>query len=156
MPQNVKIWYSTRGCNGILKLYSWNKRKWIIITIGEQDGWVVSLQWLHNERDGRLFRRRSKKTSKLRVTGLCEGNSPVTGEFPPQRASNVENVSIWWRHHENPVCTFSVLQTLLLLVWLSGMGFERKACAPTQCWVEQSSQKDLGHPQHNPYQTYLP
>ena len=27
----------------------------------------------------RLFRRRSKKTSKLRVTGLCEGNSPVTG-----------------------------------------------------------------------------
>ena len=27
-----------------------------------------------------------KKTSKLRVTGLCEGNSPVTGEFPAQRA----------------------------------------------------------------------
>ena len=23
----------------------------------------------------------SKKTSKLRVTGLCEGNSPMTGEF---------------------------------------------------------------------------
>ena len=23
----------------------------------------------------------------------------VTGEFPAQRASNVENVSIWWRHH---------------------------------------------------------
>ena len=44
-------------------------------------------------------RRRSKKTSKLRVTGLCEGNSPVTGEFPAQRASNAENVSIWWRHH---------------------------------------------------------
>ena len=44
-------------------------------------------------------RRRSKKTSKLRVTGLCEGNSPVTGEFPAQRASNAENVSIWWRQH---------------------------------------------------------
>ena len=44
-------------------------------------------------------RPRSKKTSKLRVTGLCEGNSPVTGEFPAQRASNAENVSIWWRHH---------------------------------------------------------
>ena len=40
-----------------------------------------------------------KKTSKLRVTGLCEGNSPVTGEFPVQRASNTENVSTWWRHH---------------------------------------------------------
>ena len=70
------------------------------------------LQWRHNGSDGvsnhqphgcllnRLFRRRSKKTSKLRVTGLCVGNSPVTGEFPAQMASNVENISIWWRHHE--------------------------------------------------------
>ena len=70
-----------------------------------------ALRWHHNERDGvsnhqshdcllnRLFRRRSKKTSKLRVTGLCEGNSTVTGEFPAQRASKAENASIWWRHH---------------------------------------------------------
>ena len=27
-------------------------------------------------------------------------NSPVTSEFPIQMASNAENVSIWWRHHE--------------------------------------------------------
>ena len=72
------------------------------------------LRCRHNERDGvsnhrphdcllnRLFRCRSKKTSKLRVTGLCEGNSSATGEFPAQRASDAENVSIWWRHH---VCT---------------------------------------------------
>ena len=38
-----------------------------------------------------------QKTSKLRVTGLCARNSPVTGEFPAQMASNVKNVSIWWR-----------------------------------------------------------
>ena len=44
---------------------------------------------------------RSKKTSKLRVTGLCVVNSPVTGEFTTQRTSNAENVSIWWRHHES-------------------------------------------------------
>ena len=54
------------------------------------------LQWRHNGRDSvsnhqprefsRLIRQRSKKTSKLRVTGLCG-------------ASNAENVSIWWRHH---------------------------------------------------------
>ena len=44
-------------------------------------------------------RRRSKKTSKLRIAGLCEGNSPVTGEFPSQGTINAENVSIWWRHH---------------------------------------------------------
>ena len=70
-----------------------------------------SLRWRHNGRDGvsnhqphdcllkRLFRRRLKKTSKFRVTGLSEGSSPVTGVFPTQRASNTANVSIWWRHH---------------------------------------------------------
>ena len=70
-----------------------------------------TLQWRHNGHDGIsnhqphdylcncLFRCRSQKTSKLRVTGLCAGNSPETGEFPTQMASNVENVSIWWRHH---------------------------------------------------------
>ena len=64
----------------------------------------------------RLFEHRSKKTSKLYITGLCEENSPVTGEFPPpppppptphpphththtQRGSNSENASIWWRYH---------------------------------------------------------
>ena len=30
------------------------------------------------------------KTSKLRVTGLCARNSPGTGEFPAQMASNTE------------------------------------------------------------------
>ena len=71
-----------------------------------------ALHWRHNDHDSvsnhqphgcllnRLFRRRSKKTSKLRVTGLCGGNSQGTGEFPAQRASYAENVSIWWRHHE--------------------------------------------------------
>ena len=70
-----------------------------------------SLEWRHNGRDSvsnhqphdcllnRLSRCRSKKTSKPRVTGLCVGNSPGTGEFPTQRASNAENVLIWWRHH---------------------------------------------------------
>ena len=72
---------------------------------------ALPLRWRHNERDcvsnhqpndcflNCLFRGRSKKTSKLRVTGLCAGNSPGTGEFPAQVASNAENVSIWWRHH---------------------------------------------------------
>ena len=71
----------------------------------------LSLQWRHNGHDGvsnhqphqcllnRLFGRRSKKTSKLRVIGLCVGNSPVPGEFSAQMASNAENVSIWRRHH---------------------------------------------------------
>ena len=75
------------------------------------EGTIYALRWRHNGHDSvsnhqphhclvnRLFRRRSKKTSKLRVTGLCVGNSPGTGEFPAQMASNAENVFIWWRHH---------------------------------------------------------
>ena len=61
---------------------------------------INTLQWRHIGRDGvsnhqphdcllnRLFRRRSKKASRLR------------GEFPAQMASYAENASIWWRHHE--------------------------------------------------------
>ena len=53
-----------------------------------------SLHWRHNDHDGisnhqphgcllnRVFRRRSKKTSKLRVNGLCAGNS--TGRWIPR------------------------------------------------------------------------
>ena len=70
---------------------------------------LFSLQRHHNEHNGisnhqphdcllnHLFMQRSKKTSKFHVTGLCVGNSP--NEFPTQRASNAETVSIWWHHH---------------------------------------------------------
>ena len=72
----------------------------------------MSLPWRHNGHDDQphhcllngLFGRRSKKTSKLRVTGLCAGNSPVPVEFTAQMASNAEKVSIWWCHH---VMTYS-------------------------------------------------
>ena len=76
------------------------------------DKLTTTLQCRYNGHDGvsnhqphdcllnRLFRCRSKKTSKLRVAGLCVGNSPGTDEFPAQMASNEENASIWWRHHE--------------------------------------------------------
>ena len=74
----------------------------IFVACGAVVGYNSSLQWRHNERDrvsnhqphdcllNHLFRRRLKETSKFRVTGLRAGK---------QRASNAENVSIWWRHH---------------------------------------------------------
>ena len=49
---------------------------------------------------GFFFRLISKKTSKLRVDGLCAGNSPGAGEFRTQMVSNAEIVSVWWRHHD--------------------------------------------------------
>ena len=57
----------------------------------------LTLHWCHNDHDGvsnhqphgcllnRLYRRRSKKTSKLRVTGLCVGNSPGPVNSPHKR-----------------------------------------------------------------------
>ena len=71
--------------------------KCVLLLHHQAVGIFVALQWRHNERDGvsnhqprdcllnRLFRYRSKKTPKLRVTGLCEKNSPVTGDFPTQK-----------------------------------------------------------------------
>ena len=80
---------------------------------------VITFQWRHDERDSvsnhqrlefllnRLSNQRkhqsfikSKKTPKLRVTGLYGGNPAVTGGFPSEMASNMENVSIWWRQYE--------------------------------------------------------
>ena len=73
--ENVSLWWRRNGHGG------------------------VSNHQLHHCLLNRLFGCRSKKTPKLRVTGLCTGNSPGTGEFLAQIASNAENVSIWWRHH---------------------------------------------------------
>ena len=78
----------------VLMTRKWNMIKW---------NFNHALQWCHNEHDGvsnhrrldsllkRLFSRRSKKTSKLHITSLCEENSPVT--------VNAEDVPIWWRRH---------------------------------------------------------
>ena len=83
-----------------------------------------SLQWRHNGHDcvsnhqphhcllNRLFGRRSKKTSKLRVTGFC-----------------AENVSIWWRHNVLPF-----LRPRYFELWLWNINVWSK------CEVMQSAQ----------------
>ena len=97
--ERVYVWDSRQGAN-ITVGVPW----WVINThyddvmMGAIASQITSLTIVYST--GCLFSRRSNKTSKFRVTGLCEGNSPATGEFPAQRASNAENVSIWWRHHE--------------------------------------------------------
>ena len=102
--QNVKMNCIWKGLHVVA--YSITKLRWVL-----QHTTMDSLQWRNNGCDGasnhqshhcllnRLFRRRSKKTPKLRVTGLCAGKSAVTAEFPAQMACNAESVSIWWRHH---------------------------------------------------------
>ena len=93
------------------------------------NGRKTASRWRHNGRDGvsnhqtrdclliLIFRRRSKKASKPCVNGLCAGNSPVTGEFPAQKASSAENVSIWWRHHDTSESVrYSYSQSVVIIV----------------------------------------
>ena len=50
---------------------------------------------------------------------------PVTGDFPAQRDSNAENVSIWWRHNveiKREVVIFSV--SIITIIGLSLSGSE--------------------------------
>ena len=101
------------------------------------------LQWRHNERDGasnhrhldcffsRLCRHISKKTSKVGVTGLCEGNPLVIGGSPhkgPVKCLHLmtstwsENVPAGTRRNNNVFitskrrrwCRFDVMKTLSL------------------------------------------
>ena len=101
----------------------------------------------------RLFRHWWKKTSKLRVTGLCAGNSPVTSEFHAQRASNAENVSISSRHHAIPnqfwrcnileiFCQYALLLQNHLHV---GPKFCYHCCPEIISWISQSIEQLTGY-----------
>ena len=71
----------------------------------------ISLHWRHNDHDGvsnhqphclftqPFIQTQIKENIKApRHWPLC-GEFTGTGEFPAQKASYAENVSIWWRHH---------------------------------------------------------
>ena len=91
---------------------------------------LTTLRWRHNGSVGvsdqrphdcllsRSFRCRSKKTPKRHVTGLCAGNSSVTGEFPAQMASNAESISIAWRHRDNKSRRQTVPMVSIKLVYI--------------------------------------
>ena len=96
------------------------------VTIGIADTWSCTaillaeyyspLRWRHNDHDGvsnhqphgcllkRLFRRKSKKTSKLRVTGLCVGKSPGPVNSPhkgpvTRKMFPFDDVIMRWQPH---------------------------------------------------------
>ena len=62
------------------------------------------------------FGRRLQQTwNSVSLVFVC-GNPPATGGFSSKRASNVQDVSIWWRHHGN-LC-FLPLRHYHWLLWL--------------------------------------
>ena len=127
-----KVWYGISYPFGAtVEVWEWISDLWEFVIFVEIAPTYYrsryTLQWRHNGRDGvsnhrphdcllnRLFRRRSTKIWKLHVTGICAGNSPVTGEFPAQMTSHAENVFIWWRHHGNQWSLVVTFRSMLIL-----------------------------------------
>ena len=67
-----------------------------------------------------------RKHLRLCVIGLCEGNSPVTGEFPAQRASNAENVSISWKQS----CVELLLEYSMRIRWIQWLLISWRFASP--------------------------
>ena len=107
---------------------------WNLFFLASEQIWLPccvwgTLQWRHNGWDSvsnqqphdcllnhfflRADQRKHQSSASLAfVWGIHRWpvNSPVTGEFPAQMASNAENVSIWWRHHDLFKCVTWVQQ----------------------------------------------
>ena len=68
-----------------------------------------------------------QRTHESSVSLAFVGNSPVTGEFPAQMASNAENASIWWRHHG----------TLIVLCFGGSLtAYSAQSHHYNQCWFD--------------------
>ena len=122
----------------MVALFTWIRSLFVVnfVTL------ILPLQWRYSECHGvsnhqlihcllnRLLRPTWKNTSNLRVIGFCEGNPPVTGEFPLQSSSNAGNISICRRHHAQ--CWFTgTLVTVRLprCQWSGLMRWELLKCA---------------------------
>ena len=107
--------------------WNWSQPSQLVSNITVTPWWS---RWRLKSPASRLFtqpfiQRGSKKAPKLRVTGLCAGNSPVNSPhkgpvtrkmFPFDLAiMNAERVSISWRHHQNISIGFIVFFSWQLL-----------------------------------------
>ena len=82
-------WHFWTGSTYCISLH-WNDVKWMI--------------WRLKSAAIRLFFNSfrwppSQRISNSELLALCEGNPPITGAFPSQRASNAKNVFILRRHY---------------------------------------------------------
>ena len=100
--QPIKVCQLYLTCHCLYQTTEW---KWYCMS-------TYSLQWRQNGRDSvsnhqpndclfsqQFIQTQIKENTKApRHWPLC-GKFTGTGEFPAQRVSNADDVSIWWRHH---------------------------------------------------------
>ena len=70
---------------------------------------ITSLTVVYSTVYSDVDQRKHQRSASLAFVG---GNSPGTGKFPAQMASNAENVSIWWRHHVEWICVGNGINTM--------------------------------------------
>ena len=68
---------------------------------------------------------------------LC-GEFTGTGEFPAQRASYAENVSIWWRHHGSDKSRNTCNETEIWLFWRHFHHFLHR-----KCWMNTYTETEM-------------
>ena len=115
------IWFVKVNCSFAINTKDKTMAHYIDVIITAMASQITSIAVVYN----RLFRRRSMKTSKLRVTDYCAGNSPgpvnsphkglVTREMFP-----FDDVTMCWRHR-----SFFSWSPHKLWYWL--------------CWINRSS-----------------
>ena len=81
-----------------------------------------------------------KQNIKTPPRGHCKRNSPGTGEFLSQRASDAENVSTWWRHHATKYLSY-ISATLFQI--LPKYVYEILFGLVTDFWRRNAGQKPL-------------
>ena len=77
--------------------------------MGTMASQITSLTIVYSAVYSDADQRKHQSSTSLAIAG----NSPGTGEFPAQMASNAANVSIWWRHHgQVPSLVIGPLQSI--------------------------------------------
>ena len=105
------------------KTYTWHERYCDVI-MGTMASRITSLTIVYSTVYSDADERKHQSSASL------GGNSPGTGEFPAQMASNLENVSIWWRNHE--VYTLPLHNIVSIELWSHD---DVMACARfPHCW----------------------
>ena len=95
--EDCYIWCDQGGCSH--EIYAAIKNinlHYNVVIMRAMASQIISLTIVYSTVYSDANRRKHQSSASL---ALCEGNSPVTGEFSALRASNAENVSNWWRHY---------------------------------------------------------
>ena len=123
---------------------------WPSVCSGADDIAMTSwwVRWRLKSPASRLF---PNPFVQAQIKVLCHW--PVTSEFPAQRASNAENVSIWWRHHAKLFLANDITRQILrnLVVtdvdcfplwhdrWLMALSSVRRCCRCGKCLYDLQS-----------------